>query len=72
MKRLSKILLSKLEEKELTQREMKKITGGKSCSCGCCYEGSPGGSTTEDNGGANCKSSFTKTCHGGSWHTWFC
>jgi natural product precursor len=50
MKKLSKLVLVELEKKELTQREMKKIRGGHSCTC-ACYSGGNSGSSPY--GGSN-------------------
>ena len=51
---MKKIKLNKLEENDLSKREMNQIKGGvRVCSCGCAYAGEPGGSSTSDNGNAN-------------------
>ncbi len=51
---MNKIKLNKLEENDLSKREMNQIRGGERvCSCGCAYAGEPGGSSTNDNGHAN-------------------
>ena len=50
---MNKIKLNKLEENDLSKREMNQIRGGERvCSCGCAYAGEPGGSSTSDNGNA--------------------
>ena len=61
MKKISKLVLSQIAKKELTQRQQGLIKGGKGCSCGCCYKDS-GGSSSDVNGGANCR--------GGGLHTY--
>jgi len=70
MKKLNKIVLNKLEKKELTFKEQAKIKGGaETCACGCCYAGS-GGSSDFQNGQANCSQGLNSSqfCEGGSYH----
>lgn len=55
MVKLQRIKLTRLENSELQEREMKNLVGGQSCGCGCHYMGSLGGSTTQDNLTANQK-----------------
>jgi natural product precursor len=62
MKKLSKLVLFELESRELSGRQMKNVKGGvNSCLCGCCYAGS-GGSSDQNNGNANCRSSSYSPC----------
>ncbi len=55
---LKRISLKKLAENSLDNREMRNLKGGNVCGCGCCYAGTPGGSSTTDNGNANNKSNY--------------
>lgn len=49
MKKLSKIKLTRLNEAELSERELNRLLGGSNCCiCGC-----RGSSSNQDNGGAN-------------------
>ena len=64
MKKLQKLVLVQLEQHELTNREMKQVKGGNTCSCGCC-DHLPGYSGNVDNGEANCSSSLSTNCWGG-------
>ena len=52
MKKISKLVLSQIARKELSQRQQRTIKGGRHCTCGCCYAGS-GGSNTDWNGCTN-------------------
>jgi natural product precursor len=53
MKKINRIKLNVLTQKELQKREMNSLKGGENwCSCSCYYAGQ-GGSSTSDNGGAN-------------------
>jgi natural product precursor len=53
MKKLKKLKLNALSEANLREREMNILKGGEcTCGCGCLYQNS-GGSSTQDNGGAN-------------------
>ncbi len=52
MKKLSSLKLNQLSKAEMEKREMNMLRGG-SCPCGCNYMYS-GGSSTIDNGNANC------------------
>jgi len=64
-KKNSKLALSQMAKKELTQRQMGMLKGGKHlvyCTCGCCYQDS-GGSSTVDNRNANCKLNMTTMCN---------
>lgn len=81
MKKLSKLVLMNLETKELSQRQMSQIKGGeyKSCGCGCCYANentAARGSSSTDNGVANCKSDKDSfACPEGiegDWAAWGC
>ena len=55
MKKIGKLVLNQIAKKELSQRQMGKIKGGRNvCICGCCYADGGGGSSTTDNGDANC------------------
>lgn len=72
MKKIQKLFLNRLTKKELTIPEMNKVKGGNQCGCGCCYDGTPGdighgGSSTVDNGLANCAipTGSTVYCDGG-------
>lgn len=58
--KLKKIKLNKLVENSLANREMKELKGGDvaCCGCGCCYEGQPGGSSSNANLAANAKSGY--------------
>ena len=62
MRKLERMVLSQLAKKELTQRQMGRIKGGRNtCTCGCCYVEN-GGSDCVDNGYANCVTNKTTTC----------
>lgn len=50
---MNKIKLNKLEDNDLSKREMNQIVGGERCGCACAYAGQPGGSSTNDNATAN-------------------
>jgi hypothetical protein len=58
---MSKIKLNKIGNFQLTNNEKQELKGGKGdllfpvvrCGCSCCYEGTPGGSTTQANKDAN-------------------
>ena len=54
---MNKIKLNKLEENDLSKREMNQIRGGERCGCACAYSNS-GGSSTRDNGIANAASNL--------------
>jgi len=61
---IGKLALSQLAKKELTQRQMGNVKGGKHlivCTCGCCYADS-GGSSTQVNRNANCELDTTTLC----------
>lgn len=53
MRTLKKLKLSQLSDTEMKEREMNMLKGGtfgyEKCSCGCVYEGKPGGSTEATN-----------------------
>jgi natural product precursor len=58
MKTIEKLKLNRLGKAELENREMDVLLGKGSCpttcgTCGCLYEGTPGGSTTYYNDLAN-------------------
>jgi len=58
---MKKLKLTQLSKVELEKKELNSIKGGYSigvggmtmCTCGCLYSGN-GGSSTHDNGVANC------------------
>jgi hypothetical protein len=56
---MSKIKLNKIGNFQLTNNEKQELKGGEGvvsvwiCSCRCCYEGTPGGSTSKNNASAN-------------------
>ena len=62
MRKLERMVLSQLAKKELNQRQMSKIKGGGNCSCGCCYAGEAGGSSSFENRDANCALNTTTLC----------
>lgn len=76
MKKIQKLSLNRLTKKELTIPEMNKVKGGTNqCDCGCCYDGTPGdigygGSSTQDNGIANCAHEWHSTVYCDSAHVW--
>lgn len=45
--------LTQLNNTELSKKEMREIKGGGVCGCGCCYAGTKGRSSIEDNRDAN-------------------
>ncbi|MDR3218367.1 MAG: TIGR04149 family rSAM-modified RiPP [Dysgonamonadaceae bacterium] len=49
------IKLNALASQSLSGVEMNQTKGGNNgcCACACAYEGQPGGSSYNDNGGAN-------------------
>ncbi len=49
---MKKLKLSELTKNSLSQKGLKNVIGG-TCSCACAYEGTPNGSTTDQNGTAN-------------------
>jgi natural product precursor len=49
---MNKIKLNKLAQNAMKAKEMNTIKGGKYCGCSCYYAGS-GGSSIDDNAGAN-------------------
>ncbi|MFZ5430205.1 MAG: TIGR04149 family rSAM-modified RiPP [Bacteroidota bacterium] len=53
MKNLGRLKLNQLSKANLKKRELISLKGGFLCSCACCYEGQPGGSSTGDNAVAN-------------------
>lgn len=66
MKKLN-INLSDLSGEELSNREKLSLRGGsvevgKCCTCGCCYEGEPGGSTIQANAMANHEGGMVTLC----------
>ena len=62
MKKIGKLVLNQIAKKELTQRQMGKIKGGRnSCTCGCCYADNQG-SAIDDNGCANWRGNMTSYC----------
>jgi len=60
---MQKLALVQLEQRELTNREMKQVKGGNQCACGCC-DHLPGYSGNYDNGLANCKEPYSPLCWG--------
>lgn len=67
MAHLSKIKLSSLAQKELSEKEQNLLVGAGSCptdcgTCGCIWEGTPGGSSTKDNGNANAAGHLYSPC----------
>ena len=63
MKKIDKMVLNQISKKELTQRQMGRVKGGRgNCTCGCC-----GSSSVEANGDANCSGNqySSKICEGG-------
>ena len=51
---MKKFNLSTLERANVSMKQMDQLRGGTgNCTCGCLYEGQPGGSTLQDNGDAN-------------------
>lgn len=58
MKKIEKLSLNKLTNKELDSRDMNKVKGGsRNCECGCCYASQ--GYSASMNGNANCGSNLT-------------
>jgi natural product precursor len=51
---MKSLKLNQLNEKTLSEKEMKNTLGGGCCGCGCLYENS-GGSSTSSNKSANGK-----------------
>ena len=47
MKKIDKLVLNQISKKELTQRQLGRVKGGRACACGCCYANS-GGSDNVD------------------------
>jgi len=63
MKKIETLVLNQIAKKELSQRQLGKVKGGRiSCLCGCCYAGDAGGSSTTNNGDANCSAGKYSTC----------
>ena len=55
---MESLKLFKLEGNHLKSMEMDFLKGGAAedkCCCGCIYAGTPGGSSSSDNGSANTK-----------------
>lgn len=67
MKKLSKLKLSSLYEKELSQKEQNALKGGGClwCSCGCKYAGSQEGSGDSHYGGSS--SGSNDSANDGGW-----
>lgn len=70
MKKLKKLKLNALAEKNLSDIEMNTVKGGGCCNCGCAYE-NHGGSSVVGNGSANRSHGYTQTEHGGAYYE-FC
>ena len=70
MRKVEKLVLNQLAKKELTQRQQAMIKGGRGCHCGCCYAGS-GGSSSTQNGLANCADGLRSPC-GDEVNIWGC
>lgn len=51
--KLKKLKLNALSEAGLKDKEMSALKGGTCCTCSCYWEGTPGGSSSLDNSGAN-------------------
>lgn len=67
MSRLSRIRLTELSRKVLSAKEQNVLIGGGSCptdcgTCGCIWEGYPGGSGTNDNQRANLAGHLYSPC----------
>jgi natural product precursor len=59
--KMKKFNLSGLERSNVSRKQMNRLRGGYEvgdCTCGCLYEGQPGGSTLQDNGDANYDGGF--------------
>ena len=59
--KMKKFNLSSLERANVSGKQMDRLRGGYEkgdCTCGCLYEGQPGGSTLQDNGDANYDGGF--------------
>lgn len=54
---MKSLKLNQLKLNGITNKEMEILAGGQqkccSCGCGCCYAGTPGGSSSSDNSWAN-------------------
>jgi len=71
MKKLNKLILNDLSNKELSHKAMSQIIGGRTtiCTCGCCYK-DQGGSGDDDNMMANCTTpplGLLTYCPGDPW-----
>ncbi|GHV34145.1 hypothetical protein FACS1894178_1080 [Bacteroidia bacterium] len=63
-KKMKNLKLNKLEERNLSEKQMNNIKGGEphKCGCGCCYANS-GGSSVCANGKANAQGGiWTSAC----------
>jgi len=58
MKKIERLVLNQIAKKELSQRQIGKIKGGRfSCACCCSYAG--GGTDSLGNGYGNCENATT-------------